>query len=416
MTSTKHRDIYIIGAGISGLIAALELEKNGYSPTILEASESVGGRVKTEVYDGFQLDHGFQVLLTSYPTAQKYLNYEDLELQKFLPGAVIFEKKSSSILGDGFRSFDLLFSTLATNKVTFGDKLKILKLNRILKNKTLDDIFSEEETSTYKYLKNFGFSSKAIRNFFTPFFSGIFLETTLSTSSRMFEFVYKMFGTGYAALPKAGIGAIPNQLKEQLKSTSFLFNTKVASVEKNLITLTNGKTLKSDLTIIATDSSKLLTSVTSSNFQQWKSCQTLYFETPKRTIDKPLIGLLANEFSLINNIFFTTSIANNNSSKKELLSVTIVRDHNLHETLLVKEVIKELKEICGIEVSKFVKMYDIPKALPKLDSLKYAPTKEAIKVSESVILAGDQLCNGSLNAAMLSGELAAQVAIETLKS
>lgn len=415
MTSKKHQNIYIIGAGISGLIVALELEKNGYHSTIIEASDSVGGRVKTDVYEGYQLDHGFQVLLTSYPAAQKYLNYEELELQKFLPGAVIYENNTSSILGDGFRCFDLLFSTLTTSKVTFGDKLKILKLNRILKNKTLQDIFSEEETTTLQYLKNFGFSQKAIRNFFAPFFSGIFLETTLSTSSRMFEFVYKMFGTGYAALPKAGIAAIPNQLKNKLKSTTFLFNTKVASVEKGLIKLSNGDVLGSNMTIIATDSSSLLSNRKSTK-QEWKSCQTLYFETKKRTITKPLIGLLANEFSLINNIFYTTSIANNNSSEKELLSVTVVRDHNLHETLLIKEVIRELKEFCGIDVLRFVKMYDIPKALPKLESLKYAPTKETIEVNDSIILAGDQLCNGSLNAAMLSGELAAKVALENLNS
>jgi protoporphyrinogen oxidase len=415
MTSKKHRNIYIIGAGISGLIAALELEKHGYHPTIIEASDSVGGRVKTDVIEGYQLDYGFQVLLTSYPAAQKYLNYEELELQKFLPGAVIFENKSTAILGDGFRSFDLLFSTLTTNKVTFRDKLKILRLNRILKSKRLEDIFSEEETTTLQYLKNFGFSQKAIRNFFTPFLSGIFLETTLTTSSRMFEFVYKMFGTGYAALPKAGIGAIPNQLKSKLKSTTFLFNTKVASVEKDSIKLSNGDVLESNMTIIATDSSSLLSNRKSTK-QEWKSCQTLYFETEKRTITKPLIGLIANEFSLINNIFFTTSIANSSTSKKELLSVTIVRDHNLHETLLVKEVIKELKEICGIDVIKFLKMYDIPKALPKLESLKYAPTKETIEVNDSIILAGDQLCNGSLNAAMLSGELAAKVALENLNS
>lgn len=231
----------------------------------------------------------------------------------------------------------------------------------------------------------------------------------------MFEFVYKMFGTGYAALPKAGIGAIPNQLKSKLKSTTFLFNTKVASVEKDSIKLSNGDVLESNMTIIATDSSSLLSNRKSTK-QKWKSCQTLYFETPNRTINKPLIGLIANEFSLINNIFFTTSIANNNSSEKELLSVTVVRDHNLHETLLIKEVIRELKEFCGIDVLMFVKMYDIPKALPKLESLKYAPTKETIEVNDSIILAGDQLCNGSLNAAMLSGELAAKVALEKLNS
>ena len=66
-----------------------------------------------------------------------------------------------------------------------------------------------------------------IQTFFKPFFSGIFLEPNLDTSSRMFEFVYKMFGEGLAVLPKAGIQAISNQLKDNLKKTKILLNTKV---------------------------------------------------------------------------------------------------------------------------------------------------------------------------------------------
>jgi phytoene dehydrogenase-like protein len=75
--------IHIVGAGVSGLIAARILEDHGYQPTIIEATERVGGRVKTDVVNGYQLDHGFQVLLTAYPAAKKYLNYDELELQKF---------------------------------------------------------------------------------------------------------------------------------------------------------------------------------------------------------------------------------------------------------------------------------------------------------------------------------------------
>lgn len=415
MSSDKKHKIYIIGAGISGLIAALELEKAGYHPTIIEASENVGGRVKTDFYKGYQLDHGFQVLLTAYPAAKKYLDYKKLELQLLLPGAVIFNHNSSDILGDALRNFGLLFSTLITNKLTFGDKLKILRLNRILKKKSLESIFSEQEITTIQYLRDFGFSRKALDNFFIPFFSGIFLETTLHTSSRMFEFVYKMFGTGHAAIPKAGISAIPNQLKSKLKSTTFIFNTTVNVIEKKLIKCSNGDILNSDLTIVATNTSNFIIPIKPS-FQEWKSCQTLYFEIQKRNIKKPLIGLVAEKFSLINNIFYTTSIANQNTSDKELLSVTVIKNHNLHEDLLVKEVTKELKDICGITVLKFVKLFTIAKALPKLDALAYTPLKTDIKINDHIILAGDWLCNGSLNAAMLSGELAAQTAIETLNA
>ena len=66
----SDKKIYIVGAGLSGLVAALELEKSGFEPVILEASDRVGGRMKTDEVDGFRLDHGFQVLNTAYPEAK----------------------------------------------------------------------------------------------------------------------------------------------------------------------------------------------------------------------------------------------------------------------------------------------------------------------------------------------------------
>ena len=197
--------IHIIGAGISGLIAAQILENHGYHPTIIEASATVGGRVKSDLVDGYTLDHGFQVLLTSYPATKKYLDYKALDLQKLLPGATIFKHGKAQTIGDPLRNISLLFPTLRSSIGTFSDKLKILKLNTLLKKKKITAIFKTEEKTTLQYLKDFGFSDEIIKDFFTPFFSGIFLETELETSSRMFEFVYKMFGDGLAVIPKEGM-------------------------------------------------------------------------------------------------------------------------------------------------------------------------------------------------------------------
>ena len=72
----KDFKIYIVGAGVSGLVAAQVLENKGYHPIILEAANRAGGRVKTDIKKGVQLDHGFQVLLSSYPAAQKYLDFK----------------------------------------------------------------------------------------------------------------------------------------------------------------------------------------------------------------------------------------------------------------------------------------------------------------------------------------------------
>ena len=406
--------IHIIGAGVSGLIAAQILENYGYNPTIIEATDKVGGRVKSDSYKGYTLDHGFQVLLTSYPAAKKYLDYKALELQEFLPGATIFKNGNQQTIGDPLRKLTLLFPTLFSSIGNFSDKLKVLKLNTILKKKEVSAIFKENEKTTLQYLQDFGFSKEIISDFFKPFFSGIFLEPNLDTSSRMFEFVYKMFGDGLAVLPKKGIQAISDQLKGKLNNTTFLFNTAVKEVKNNSIILQDNSAIKSHITIIATEASSLISNLKNQE-TEWKSCETLYFESEKRTIQEPIIGLIANENSLVNNIFYHTSVDIANKSDKELLSVTIVNNHQLNENQLIDKVKQELKEYCKIEDLHFLKRYQIKKALPKLTNLQYEISSTETKLKSTIFLAGDQLLNGSLNAAMIAGERAALGVIQTLE-
>ena len=402
----KSPSIHIIGGGISGLIAARVLEEHGLSATIIEATDRLGGRVKTDVVDGYNLDHGFQVLLTAYPAAKKYLDFDALALQEFLPGSAIFKNGKQKIIGDPLRNLSLLLPTLVSGIGTVNDKLKILALNRRLKKKSIQNIFAEKEQTTISYLENIGFSETIITDFFIPFFSGIFLENKLDTSSRMFEFVYKMFGEGNAALPKDGIQAIPKQLFEKLKSTTIIFNTKVKSVENGNIKLESGETLKSNFTIIATQASGLVSNL-KNQATLWKSCDTLYFEVTKREIRKPLIGLIAAPNALINNIFYHTSLQTSATATKELLSVTVIDRQNLTNKQLVAEVQKELKELCNIDSCNFIKHYNIPMALPNLQDIQYEMLPSETRLTETIFLAGDTQLNGSLNAAMIAGERAA---------
>lgn len=399
--------IHIIGAGISGLIAAKVLEDQGFAPVILEATERPGGRVKTDIVQGFQLDQGFQVLLSNYPAAQKYLDYKALELQAFESGACIFVKGQQKFLGDPLRNMGLLFPTLFSGIGGLLDKVKILQLNLKLQKKSLEEIFASPEKTTYQYLQDFGFSEGMISQFFQPFFAGIFLETALQTSSRMFEFVFKLFGEGLALLPKGGIEKIAQQLTQQLKHTTFKFNTKVAKVEGQQIILENGQKITTDYTIIATAAPSLVPTLVTAPIQ-WKSCQTLYFTTPKRVYAAPYIGLIPNKKSLINNIFYPTSLAMQQQGKGELLSVTVVQEHQLSEEALIAQVTQELQQECNISEVTFLKIYHIPKALPQLQNLQYELTPTATQLTEHIFLAGDVLLNGSLNAAMLAGERAAQ--------
>ena len=404
--SKEKINIHIIGAGVSGLIAAKVLEENGYFPTLIESSDDVGGRLKTIVKEGYQLDKGFQVLLTAYPQAKKHLNYKELKLQKLISGACVFSKNKRHVIGNPVKNISLLFSTLFSDFGIVSDKLKILKLYLYLRFKSIEKIFLSKELKTIDYLKKFGFSKKIINDFFKPFFAGIFLETELSTSSKMFEFVFKMFAQGDVAIPESGIQEIPYQIAKKLTKTNFIFNTEVDKISDGEIILKNKNKIKSDYTIIATEVKNLIDGHNCSKVK-WKSCINFYFETDKKSLKNGLIGLVPGNNTVINNIFFVSGIKSKITGPKELLSVTVIDYKSFTNRDLIDRVKYELKKYCGINVIRLISQFNIPKSLPDLKDISYAKIPSEFQISDSIFLAGDHKLNASLNAAITSGEMSA---------
>ncbi|MCP9200840.1 FAD-dependent oxidoreductase [Gramella sp. GC03-9] len=405
--------IHIVGAGLSGLIAARVLENKGYRPVILESSEKVGGRIRTDEVDGFHLDRGFQVMLSEYPKVKQYIDLESLDLKELVPGAMIFEKGKSSKIGDPSRQPSLLGPSAFSGIASLSDMWKILRLSLELKRTSLNEIFEEKEVSTLEYLQHKGFSEKVISKFFKPFFSGIFLESELRTSSRMFRFVFKMFAEGRAVIPRKGIGEITRSLASELKHTKIHFNSPVERVTDSRIFLKSGKEIESHFSIIASEAAPLISNLRKQG-TKWKSCHCFYFTASNQAIEGRMIGLIADDNSLVNNIFYHSSL-NEDHKGDYLISVTVVKDTDLDETEMEEKLRSELKEYCGIETERLIKHYIIKKALPDLQSLQYEIMPTETRLSNRIFLAGDQLLNGSQNAAILSGERAALGLIETLE-
>ena len=413
MSAKRKIKINIIGAGVSGLIAAKVLEHNGYYPTLIESSDSVGGRIKTLNIEGYQLDKGFQVLLTEYPEAKKHLDFKALKLQKLIPGASIFKNNKQYIIGNPMKNISLLIPTLFSDIGTFADKLKIIKLYLYLRFKSIEKIFLSKEIKTIEYLEKYEFSNKIINHFFKPFFAGIFLETELSTSSRMFEFVFKMFAQGNVAIPESGMQEIPKQIAKKLIKTNFIFNTHVDKISEGEITTKNNIKIKSDYTIIATEVKNLIDGYNFSSVK-WKSCVNFYFETDKKSMRSGLIGIIPGNDTIINNIFFVSGIKSKITGPKELLSVTVINSKSFSKVDLIDRVKYELKKYCGINVVRLINQFNIPKSLPDLKDISNNKRSSDFQISESIFLAGDHKLYGSLNAAITSGEMSALQLIKSL--
>ncbi|MBK6264420.1 FAD-dependent oxidoreductase [Marivirga sp. S37H4] len=414
----QEEKIIIVGAGLAGLVAAIELEKAGFKPTILEASDRVGGRVKTDVVSGFLLDHGFQVLLTAYPEAKRYLDFDQLQLNYFDPGALIFMEGQSFRFSDPLRQPTRAIEMLLSPIGTFSDKIKIFKWTRALRKQSVEKIFAKKDHTAMELLKHKGFSDGIIEQFFQPFFGGIFLENELNTSSRMLEFVMKMFSEGYAAIPAEGMGAIPKMLANQLSQTNILYNQKVTKVGYNRVELESGEKMIANAIIIATNPEDLMPQV-AGQFEGQQTVTNLYFESDVNPIGNALIGLVVKKQSLINNFCLMNNTAASYAPEgKNLFSVSVNNNQGLKMEELQHKVMIELKELMPELAQanlKHIKTYFISNALPVIDDFQYSMKPSSTKIQQGIYLAGDYLLNGSINAAMLSGRMAAQAVYEDTK-
>jgi phytoene dehydrogenase-like protein len=230
-------DAIIVGAGVAGLSCALELKRKGIEFVILEASDAVGGRVRTDRVDGFLLDRGFQVFLTAYPEARRVLDYSSLDLKAFYPGALLRVNRSFKRVSDPWRRPLQASRDFLSGVIPRSDQLRIGSLRARVTSSEYRP--PEKEISTLHYLEELGIGDTTIRRFLKPFFGGIFLEEELTTSQAMFEFVFKMMSSGDISIPAKGMGEIPAQMAHSLPTQSLRLNSKVVSLKNRVVELEN---------------------------------------------------------------------------------------------------------------------------------------------------------------------------------
>ena len=409
MSGASNDPVVIVGAGLAGLACALELQAHDVRCTVLEASDEVGGRVRTDMLDGFRLDRGFQILLTAYPEAQRVLDYEALDLRPFYPGALVRQGGRFVRIADPLRRpLDGLKSLFAPVG-TVSDKLRILRLRKQSRVGSLAELWARPDTNTGDALVRMGFSDSMRRAFFQPWLSGVFLEKELRTSSRMLEFVVRMFAEGNNAVPAEGMGRIPAQMAARLASGTVRLGTPVQRVIGDGVVAARGEVVRASTVVVATEGPAAARLISGVEDPGSRLVNCVYFAAERDPVGEPILLLDGEGAGPVTNLAVMSAVsAAYAPAGAALIAASVVGEHAGDPRALVEAVRAQLRGWFGADVDawRHLRSYRIAHALPERWG---AP--ESRKVPDHVLVAGDWCASPSIQGAMESGRMAAEAAL-----
>jgi len=377
----KIKTAAIVGAGISGLYCA-KILSNQLDVTVFDQNDKVGGRIQTDEMDGFLLDHGFQVLQPAYSEAQKAFDYRSLDLQYFSAGAKIRLGREFHYVSDPFREPTKLLETLYAPIGSLFDKLRILKLRFV---EPEDERLTE--ISTMNFLKDEGFSSEIIEQFFRPFFSGVFLERELQTPASFFAYLYRLFAVSEVAVPKQGMGQLALQLADHTSFSIRLGET------------VDIRTLKSSYDYVI------------QAYNSWETgarkVTTDYFISKTLNTQLPILYLNGNNTGLINHLAPMSTVSKAYSSDdKSLLSVNLIEPYT---SISVTDVRSELGDWFPGHHFEHFSRYEIIRALPVINDSEIKSLHR-----DGIYYCGDGQVQPSIQGALVSGREVAESILQDM--
>ncbi len=411
---TTTHDAIVVGAGLAGLAAARQLSIHGLDVVVLEASDDVGGRVRTDAIDGLLLDRGFQLYNPAYPEAARVLDHDALALRPFVPGVVAVTPTGRVRLGDPRRRPGWATDALTRRSGTLASKLRFASYAWRVSRTPASVLTASTDFPTDVALRSAGVDDVLLETVLRPFLAGVFLESELSTSRRFLDLVLTSFAGGVPSVPAAGMGAITRQLADALPAGTVRTGIRVQSV-------TGGRVVAEDdqwqgrAVIIATDpptASRLLPGLSA---PQGRAVTTWYFvaDTDPRLLTNgdPVIVVEAGS-PVVNTVVLTHAAPSYADNGRTLVSASALGCDDSTEAML--RVRAHLSGMYGVGTSgwEHVATYPIPYALPAM--LPPLNVRRPVALGEWLFVAGDHRDTGSIQGAMVSGRRAANAALRTL--
>jgi phytoene dehydrogenase-like protein len=415
--SAPQPPIAIIGAGLAGLACARVLAKSGLRFRVYEASNQVGGRVRSDKVDGFTLDRGFQMFLPAYPEARRVLDYEGLKLRPFYRGLDIFYKGAFHRLPDPVAHPLETIKHLRDDFVSWHDRWFTLLLRKeVFSTRELERRVPDIETEDF--LRSFGFTDTFIDRFFRPFFGGVFLEKDLRTSVRMFLFLFSMFDKGGSAIPSHGMQAIPDQLAVALPPGTLRLGVPVAAVRPGELTLETGEVVHADHIIMATSEEvafRLLPQMGHEQLLPGRCTTCLYFTTDQPLTQSPVLYVDGDGRGPVNHACVISKVSPDYAPPgQHLISANIIGSPSSNELEAV--VRDQMARWFGPGALEWhhLRTYQIRNAQSESRQLRLGDGPLSAVIAPGLYRCGDYCENVSIDGALLSGRRAAEAVLGAL--
>lgn len=407
--------VAIVGAGLAGLACARRLGEAGVPYVVLEASDGVGGRVRTDEVEGFLLDRGFQVFLSAYPEARRVLDVAALDLKAFYPGALVRTQGRFHRAADPWRhpldAVGALFSPLGT----FSDKAHIAALRHRVTAGSWDELAARPETTTLEALRRAHLSGTMIDRFFRPFLGGVLAGRELTASSRMFEFVFRGFAMGNACLPARGMGEVPAQLRAALPADAVRLGSHVDAIDDKIVRISGGEALGASAVVVATaaPAAARLTGLAEGPGGRALTC--LYFAAERPPVEEPILLLDGDGTGPVNNVAVPSAVARGYApAGAALVSATVLGAPALDDAALESAVRAQMARWFGPVARRWrhLRTYRILFAQPEQAPPALTPWRRPVRLRPGLYVCGDHRDNASINGALESGRRAAEALLE----
>lgn len=402
--------VVVVGAGLAGLSCAGTLHEAGRDVIVLEASDGVGGRVRTDTVDGFLLDRGFQVLLTAYPEAHRQLDLDALDLRAFDPGALIHDGDSASVIADPFRSPTRVIDAALSPAATLTDKLRIARLRHRLRSVHPASLLRGSDMTTREALLADGFSERTIDRFFRPLFGGIQLDPDLATSRRMFDVIFRTLADGDSAVPAAGMQAIPDQLASKLPDGTIRLDRPAIRIERDGVATDDGL-VRASAVVVACEGPAAARLLDLPDVGS-KPVSAVYFSARAAPTDERLVVLNSRPGPVLNAAVMTNVAPGYAPPGRHLIVAAMPGETGTAESL-ERSARATFRSWWGAAVDDWepVRTYRIEHGQPT-QPVPFSP-KQPVELRDGVFVCGDHRDTASIQGAMYSGRRCAEALLRT---